>query len=101
MALASLLTVLQTIGKRTPSLAITHKFRGARALAKKINPTRMPIESKESYCWLENIRQTAELMPDATRCVHIGDRHSVARHRSEAAQGASTCSVGAHDGFVS
>jgi hypothetical protein len=26
------------------------KFKGTRALAKKINPTRIPIENKESYC---------------------------------------------------
>jgi hypothetical protein len=52
------------------------KFKGTRALAKKINPTRMPIESKESYCWLENIRQTTDLFPPSTSCVHIGDRGS-------------------------
>jgi hypothetical protein len=39
------------------------KFKGTRAFAKKINPTLMPIESKESYCWLENIRQTTDLLP--------------------------------------
>jgi len=52
------------------------KFKGTRALAKKVNPTRIPIESKESYCWLENIRQTTELMPAELPCVHIGDRGS-------------------------
>ena len=52
------------------------KFKGTRALAKKINPTRIPIENKESYCWLENIRQTTELMPSYAECVHIGDRGS-------------------------
>jgi len=52
------------------------KFKGTRALAKKINPTRMPIESKESYCWLENIRQTTDLFPPSASCVHIGDRGS-------------------------
>lgn len=52
------------------------KFKGSRALAKKINPTRILIESKESYCWLENIRQSTERLPHESWCVHIGDRGS-------------------------
>jgi len=51
------------------------KFKGTAALKKKVNPTRIPIEQKESYRWLENLRQsTARLGAD--RCVHIGDRES-------------------------
>jgi len=51
------------------------KFKGTAALKKKVNPTRMPIEQKESYRWLENVRQsTARLGSD--RCVHVGDRES-------------------------
>lgn len=30
------------------------KFKGTNALKRKINPTRVPIEEKESYRWLEN-----------------------------------------------
>lgn len=30
------------------------QFKGSRALSKKVNATRVPIESKESFCWLEN-----------------------------------------------
>ena len=30
------------------------KFHGANALRRKINPTRVPIEKKESIRWLEN-----------------------------------------------
>ncbi len=30
------------------------KFRGTAALKRKINPTRVPIEQKESVRWLEN-----------------------------------------------
>jgi hypothetical protein len=52
------------------------KFKGTRALYKKINPTRIPIESKEIYSWLENIRQSTELLPHEAQCVHIGDRGS-------------------------
>src|SRR6185369_3397075 len=52
------------------------RFKGARALKKKINPTRVPIEEKESFRWLENLRQSTALLNDPTRCVHIGDRES-------------------------
>lgn len=52
------------------------KFKGTAALKKKINPTRVPIEKKESIRWLENLKQATELLDDPGRCVHIGDRES-------------------------
>ena len=52
------------------------KFHGANALKRRINPTRVPIEKKESIRWLENLRQSTELLGDAKRRVHIGDRES-------------------------
>ena len=52
------------------------KFKGCNALKKKINPTRVPIEMKESIRWLENLRQSTALFQDPRRCVHIGDRES-------------------------
>ena len=52
------------------------KFKGTAALKKKINPTRVPIEKKESIRWLENLKQSTELLNDPRRCVHIGDRES-------------------------
>jgi hypothetical protein len=36
----------------------------------------VPIEEKESFRWLENLRQSTDLLDDPTRCVHIGDRES-------------------------
>ena len=36
------------------------KFKGTAALKKKINPTRVPIQKKESIRWLENVRQPTE-----------------------------------------
>src|SRR5260370_3900520 len=51
-------------------------FYGCNQLKKKINPTRIPIEQKESYRWLENVRQSTALLQEPTRCVHIGDRES-------------------------
>ena len=52
------------------------EFKGTNALKHKINPTRVPIEEKESIRWLDNIRQTTALLGDPARCVHIGDRES-------------------------
>lgn len=50
------------------------EFKGCNALKKKINPTRVPIERKESYRWLENLRQSTALFRHPERCIHIGDR---------------------------
>jgi hypothetical protein len=52
------------------------EFKGCNALKKKINPTRVPIEEKESYRWLENVKETTALFEEPQRCVHIGDRES-------------------------
>lgn len=52
------------------------KFHGANALKRRINPTRVPIEQKESYRWLENVRQSTALLAAPERLVHIGDRES-------------------------
>ena len=51
-------------------------FKGTDALKKKINPTRVPIEKKESVRWLQNVQQSTALLGDPGRCVHIGDRES-------------------------
>lgn len=52
------------------------KFKGTNALKRKINPTRVPIEQKESVRWLENLSRSTALLGDPARCVHIGDRES-------------------------
>lgn len=52
------------------------QFKGCNALKKKINPTRVPIEQKESFRWLENLRQSTALTRNPADCVHIGDRES-------------------------
>ncbi len=49
-------------------------FKGTTALKRKINPTRIPIEEKESFKWLENIRQATELLQRPTDCIHVADR---------------------------
>src|SRR4051812_27330458 len=50
------------------------KFKGAAALKRKVNPTRVPIEREESVRWLDNMRQSTLLFGEPERCIHIGDR---------------------------
>lgn len=52
------------------------QFKGTNALKKHINTTRISIEKKESYRWLENIKTTNALLNSSQYCVHIGDRES-------------------------
>lgn len=52
------------------------KFKGTNALKGKTNPTRIPIEKKESFRWVENVKQSTERLGDPGRCVHVGDRES-------------------------
>ena len=52
------------------------KFKGTNALKRSVNPTRVPIEEKESIRWLDNLKHSTELLGDPKRCVHIGDRES-------------------------
>lgn len=66
------------------------KFKGTNALRGKVNATRIPIEQKESVRWLENLRQSTELLADPPRCVHVGDRESDIYELFCAAEGART-----------
>ena len=52
------------------------KFKGTTALKRHINPTRVPIEGKESIRWLTNMRQSSELIGYPGRCIHFGDREN-------------------------
>lgn len=66
----------QPLGIAATKFWTRKKFKGSAALKRKINPTRVPIEKKESIRWLENLRQSTELLGDPARCVHLGDRES-------------------------
>ncbi len=52
------------------------KFQDAKALYKKKNGTRIPIEEKESYRWIENLKSSNVLLGEVNRLVHMGDRES-------------------------
>jgi len=52
------------------------KFRGVAALRREVNLTRIPIETKESIRWLENLKQSTELFEEPSQCIHIGDREA-------------------------
>lgn len=64
------------IGISAIKLWTRKKFKGTRELKSHINPTRVPIEQKESFRWIENIRQTNDLLSIPENCVHIGDREA-------------------------
>lgn len=49
-------------------------FKGTNALKRKINPTRIPIQEKESFRWLENLRQATAQVKHPANCIHIADR---------------------------
>jgi hypothetical protein len=66
------------------------KFKGTNALKRRVNPTRVPIEAKESIRWLENMRQATALLGDPARLVHIGDRENDIYEFFCAAQAAGT-----------
>jgi len=51
-------------------------FKGTAQLKKRINGTRVPIEKKESVRWLDNLRQSVDLLGAPDRCIHVGDRES-------------------------
>jgi hypothetical protein len=59
-------------------------------LKKKINPTRVPIEQKESHRWIEGFHQSTKLLPAPDALVHIGDRESDIYELFAAAQDAGT-----------
>jgi hypothetical protein len=64
------------LGLAAVKLWTRQKFKGSNALKRKINPTRVPIEEKESVRWLNNLAQSTDLLDVPDRCVHIGDRES-------------------------
>lgn len=52
------------------------EFKGTNALKRHVNPTRIPIEEKESVRWIDNLRASTLLLGYPERCLHIGDRES-------------------------
>ena len=52
------------------------EFKGTNERKKHVNPTRVPIEEKESFRWLANLTQATRRLGEPSRCVHVGDRES-------------------------
>ena len=67
------------------------KFKGCNARKRKINPTRVPIQEKESARWIENIQQSSALISRPADCVHIGDREADIYELFAAAAALGTC----------
>jgi hypothetical protein len=51
-------------------------FKGTNELKRHVNPTRVPIEDKESIRWLSSLTQATMLLGDPHRCVFVGDREN-------------------------
>jgi hypothetical protein len=52
-------------------------FKNTNQMRRKVNPTRIPIEEKESIKWLENLRASADLIKNSpSKLIHIGDREN-------------------------
>jgi hypothetical protein len=64
------------LGLAAVKLWTRKEFKGANALKRKINPTRVPIEEKECLRWLLNLQHATALLGEPDRCVHVGDRES-------------------------
>ncbi len=78
------------VGLAAIKLWTRKKFKGTNALKKKINPTRVPIERKESHRWIEGLPQATKLLGAPEAMVHIGDRESDIYELFAAAQDAGT-----------
>ncbi|WP_367727726.1 transposase DNA-binding-containing protein [Agrobacterium radiobacter] len=65
-----------SLGLAAVKLWSRDKFKGTAQLKRKIKPTRVPIETRESVRWLENLRQSVGLLGQPDRCIHVGDRES-------------------------
>ena len=52
------------------------QFTGIRKIHRGKNPTRIPVEEKESFRWIDSLRASTEKLGGAQRLVHIGDREA-------------------------
>jgi len=52
------------------------EFKGTNALKRHVNPTRVPIEAKESIRWLSSLTQSSARLGQPERCVYLGDREN-------------------------
>ena len=73
---ASLAITLEGLPLGLTAARFWTRAKGLLALKRKINQTRVPIETKESMRWLENMRASTTLLHDAARLVHVGDREN-------------------------
>lgn len=64
------------LGLTAINIRTRKKFKGTAALKKKINPTRVTIEKKESIRWLDNVQQSIGQLGDPERSIHVGDSES-------------------------
>jgi hypothetical protein len=76
------------LGLTTAKVWSRDKFKGTAALKRRINPTRVPIDQKESVRWFDNLCRSTELIGALERYVHIEVRESDTDPRAAAGAGA-------------
>ena len=64
------------LGLVAAKLWTREKFKGTNALKRHVNPTRVPIEQKESMRWLAGLEAATGLLGTPGRLVHVGDREA-------------------------
>jgi len=64
------------LGLVTAKLWTRSKFKGTNTLKRQVNPTRVPIEDKESMRWLSGLEAATGLIGTPDRLVHVGDREA-------------------------
>ena len=64
------------LGLASVKLWTRSKFKGTNALKRHVNPTRVPIEEKESMRWLAGLEAATGLLGFPDRLVHVGEREN-------------------------
>ena len=64
------------LGLAAAKLWTRSKFKGTNALKRHVNPTRVPIEEKESMRWLAGLEAATGLLGSPDRLIHVGDREN-------------------------
>ena len=64
------------LGLAAAKLWSRRAFKGTNAAKRTVNPTRVPIEQKESVRWLDGLAEATGRLGDPGRCAHVGDREA-------------------------
>ena len=66
--------MIQQIGPTANRFWTRDKFKDTKSLYRAKNATRIPIEEKESYRWVEGLSQSNNGLKKTDNIIHVGDR---------------------------